>query len=89
MTVNPAYSSQQCPICHLAHRDNRRRQETFSCMACGYTVAADINTAQNLKNRADDAEMLKCKDKVEIKALLAAKHRVWLEKRLLVVQPPV
>jgi IS605 OrfB family transposase len=79
ITVNPAYSSQQCPVCHLAHRDNRKRQETFSCTACGYTALADFNAATNLKARADDTELLMCKDKTEVKNLLNARHQSWLE----------
>ncbi len=63
-------------------------QETFSCVVCAYTAPADYNAACNLKNRADDMQLLKCKDKVEIKALLDQRHALWRESRLVVVQPP-
>jgi len=88
LTVNPAYSSQQCPACHLAHRANRPKQETFSCQNCGYTALADFNAACNLRARADDTQLMSCKDKAQVKALLAARHARWFEneKRLPVVQ---
>ena len=35
-TVNPAYSSQECPRCHFVSRANRPDQQTFRCVVCGY-----------------------------------------------------
>ena len=78
LTVNPAYSSQQCPKCNLACRDNRKTQETFSCKCCSYAAPADYNAACNLANRANDPELLQCHNKEEIKALLALRHQRWL-----------
>jgi len=79
ITVNPAYSSQQCPMCYLAHRDNRKKQETFSCINCGHTALADFNAACNLKARADDTQLMACKDKNQVKAVLNSRHKAWRE----------
>ena len=39
-TVNPAYSSQECPGCHFVSRKNRPDQKTFRCVVCGYEAHA-------------------------------------------------
>ena len=35
-TVRAAYSSQECLRCHYVDRANRRTQQTFKCVVCGY-----------------------------------------------------
>lgn len=49
--VKPEYTSQTCPICGCIDKKNRKTQETFSCVKCKYTTNADINAANNIKNR--------------------------------------
>jgi putative transposase len=49
--VNPEYTSQTCPCCGYISKDNRKTQETFSCIRCDYSNNADINAAINIKNR--------------------------------------
>ena len=54
--VNPAFSSQTCPACGFAHRDNRQG-DRFKCLNCGHTDDADRVAAHNLEARASDPEI--------------------------------
>jgi len=49
--VNPAFSSIRCPKCGFTNRANRRYDEVFSCISCGYTGAADTVGAWNIGER--------------------------------------
>lgn len=49
--VNPEYTSQTCSKCGHISRENRKTQETFSCVKCNYTLNADTNASINIKNR--------------------------------------
>ena len=49
--VHPCYTSKQCPVCGCIDDDNRKCQEAFKCVQCGYEVNADINAALNIQNR--------------------------------------
>ena len=51
--VHPHYTSKQCPICGCIDDDNRKTQEIFKCVQCGYEANADINAALNIQNRVD------------------------------------
>ena len=51
--VHPHYTSKQCSICGCINDDNRKTQEAFKCVQCGYEANADINAALNIKNRVD------------------------------------
>lgn len=51
-TVHPEYTSQTCPVCGCINELNRPNQETFCCIDCGHKNNADINAAENIKNRA-------------------------------------
>ncbi len=44
----PRYTSQRCSRCGHTARKNRQAQAAFQCMACGYTLHADLNAARNL-----------------------------------------
>ncbi|MDR2443685.1 MAG: transposase [Deltaproteobacteria bacterium] len=46
--VPPQYTSQKCPICGYTHKDNRKTQAKFKCLACGYENNADIVGAINV-----------------------------------------
>lgn len=89
-TVNSAYSSQECPVCHSVDRKNRPNQQTFCCRVCGYTAHADIKASQTLASRLHDKELRTCCNRHAIKALLLSRHEQWKQTfRLAVVQPPV
>jgi transposase len=49
--VHPHYTSKQCPICGCIEDDNRKCQEAFKCVQCGYEANADFNAALNIQNR--------------------------------------
>jgi IS605 OrfB family transposase len=47
--VNPAYTSQECSVCHHVARENRKTRDKFQCVACGHAEDADVNAAKNIK----------------------------------------
>jgi putative transposase len=49
--VDPAYSSQECPICHSISRSNRPTRDEFACTCCGFSGPADTVAAQNIRAR--------------------------------------
>src|SRR6266853_969108 len=55
--IHPAYSSQECSVCHYIDKRNRPSQEKFQCRnfdpACGHSDNADFNSAKILKYRAE------------------------------------
>ncbi|WP_426575378.1 RNA-guided endonuclease InsQ/TnpB family protein (plasmid) [Xenorhabdus stockiae] len=48
IAVPPAYTSQKCASCGHTAKENRRSQNQFECLACGYSENADINGARNI-----------------------------------------
>jgi putative transposase len=46
--VNPAYTSQRCSACGRIAAGSRESQALFRCVACGYTLDADVNAARNI-----------------------------------------
>ena len=54
--VDPAYTSQCCPVCGYTHQDNRKGKD-FSCQYCGHMDDADHVGSVNIKVRALDDEM--------------------------------
>ncbi len=76
-TVNPAYSSQECPRCHYVDRANRPTQKTFCCVVCGYRAHADHKAAGTLALRWGDTELAECRGLAAIKALLVQRHEEW------------
>ena len=49
--TNAEYTSQQCSCCGYIHKDNRKTQEKFRCIHCGYEENADLNASINIKER--------------------------------------
>jgi putative transposase len=47
--VNPAYTSQECSVCHHVSPENRKTRDGFECVACGHAEDADVNAAKNIK----------------------------------------
>ncbi len=48
------YSSQQCNKCKCIDRANRKTQEIFHCVSCGYECNADKNSSDNLEDRLSE-----------------------------------
>lgn len=51
ITVNPAYTSQQCSHCGHVDKYNRESQAVFVCQVCGMRMNADVNAAINIRER--------------------------------------
>ncbi len=51
--VDPAYTSQECPICHYVSRSNRRTRDEFCCTCCGFSGPADNVAALNIRARVE------------------------------------
>jgi transposase len=77
--VNPAYSSQTCPVCGYVHRDNRQG-DRFQCLNCGHVDDADRVAAHNLKARRADPEIHLWTPKEEVKAILLRRFTACLER---------
>jgi putative transposase len=45
--VAPAYTSQRCSACGHIAAGSRKSQALFRCVACGFTLNADVNAARN------------------------------------------
>lgn len=50
--VDPRNTSRTCSECGHCEKANRRRQELFSCRACGFKANADWNAARNIRSLA-------------------------------------
>lgn len=79
--VNPAYSSQTCPvsICGFVHPDNRQGDK-FQCRFCGHRDDADRVAAINLKARLFDPEIRLWTPKAKDKEILLARFNARLER---------
>ena len=60
--VNPAYTSQECSVCHHISSSNRIKQEVFQCVnkdchSFHVEINADYNSALNIKNRVLNKEL--------------------------------
>ncbi|MGE0049287.1 MAG: RNA-guided endonuclease InsQ/TnpB family protein [Acidithiobacillus sp.] len=51
LLVDPAYTSQICPVCGVVDADNRKTQAVFRCQHCGHEDHADVNAAKNILAR--------------------------------------
>ena len=49
--VDPRNTSKTCSRCGFCDRRNRRSQDRFSCLRCGFLCHADTNAARNLATR--------------------------------------
>jgi putative transposase len=76
--VNPAYSSQTCPICGFIHKDNRRG-DVFQCLHCGHADDTDRVAAHNLKARRADPEIHLWTPKEQVLAILLGRFNARLE----------
>lgn len=53
--VQSFYTSQTCPHCGCIDKENRKDQEHFKCIECGYKANADLNASRNIRNRVAEA----------------------------------
>ncbi len=51
--IDPAYTSQECHVCHHISRSNRTTRDDFVCTCCGSSALADYNAALNIRARVD------------------------------------
>jgi putative transposase len=51
LAVPPANTSRTCPACGYVSAQNRRRQEKFACLECGFEENADLVGAINILSR--------------------------------------
>ncbi|MDX5936490.1 RNA-guided endonuclease InsQ/TnpB family protein [Acidithiobacillus thiooxidans] len=51
LLVDPAYTSQSCPVCGVVDAGNRPSQEVFHCLHCGHEAHTDLNAARNILAR--------------------------------------
>ena len=49
VAVPPQNTSRRCPACGKVSADNRKTQEKFTCVQCGFTANADFVAAVNIK----------------------------------------
>lgn len=50
--VDPKYTSQECSSCGHTTKENRKAQDRFECIQCGFVANADYNASLNIKRRA-------------------------------------
>ncbi|HEY9210833.1 MAG TPA: RNA-guided endonuclease TnpB family protein [Methylotenera sp.] len=48
LAIAPHYTSQRCSCCGHIANDNRKSQDKFACVSCGYEANADLNAARNI-----------------------------------------
>ena len=73
-TVNPAYTSQECPSCHYVSRGNRKGT-SFRCLSCGRVSHADVVGAINLLRRSGDKQIGKKTRSWSVRPILEERYR--------------
>lgn len=85
--VEPAYTSQICPVCGNLDSANRDRK-AFKCTCCGHEGDADHIASINIRNRVSDTEVLEACEKYkyskrerhdQIKAIFEKRHSEYLK----------
>jgi IS605 OrfB family transposase len=51
IAVDPRHTSQRCNACGHIYRGNRPSQSRFICRSCGHRRNADVNAAQNIRDK--------------------------------------
>ena len=64
LPVPPHNTSKTCPCCHHVSKDNRKTQEKFLCVVCGYKNNADVVGAINVLERG--YRLLACGESVQL-----------------------
>jgi len=52
LLVPPRHTSQRCHTCGHISADNRTTRDVFACTNCGHTEDADVNAAENIRQKA-------------------------------------
>ena len=52
VAVDPRNTSRECSHCGHTAKQNRKTQDEFTCVQCGFALHADINAAINIRSRA-------------------------------------
>lgn len=80
--VEPAYTSQICPICHNLDSNNRSNEDkkNFTCTCCGFHDDADHVGAVNIKIRATDVKVTEICQKYYGKQRQSALRNYYSEK---------
>jgi IS605 OrfB family transposase len=50
--IDPRNTSRTCSACGQCEKDNRKTQDRFLCVACGFGANADVNAAVNISRAA-------------------------------------
>ena len=79
--VNPAYTSQECPVCHYVSRLNRKGTK-FICRSCGHKCHADVVGGRNLLGRSEDKEISIDDDPSDVRPILEARHAAWRQRQV-------
>jgi len=85
-TVHPEYTSQTCPVCGFMDDGNRKNQEEFECLECGYKDNADRNASVNILMRVSEAvlrDMLLTSSKLGNGSYSPKTLRRWKVKEML------
>lgn len=61
--VDPRNTSRTCSRCGYCDKGNRKSQDRFLCLQCGFELNADLNAAINIGARADSSDGLLCRSK--------------------------
>lgn len=86
--VNPAYTSQMCPSCGHAARNNRK-SVNFCCKVCGRTGHADVVGAMNLLGRSGDKQIRGGDRPFAVKGILRARYRTKRDSAVGCRPPPL
>jgi putative transposase len=50
--VDPAYTTQECPVCGYVDEKNVKPNQGFKCQRCGHTNDQDVSAAKNILTKA-------------------------------------
>jgi IS605 OrfB family transposase len=53
VAIDPRNTSRECSACGHIDKRNRKTQDKFVCLGCGFSLHADINAAINIRSRAN------------------------------------
>lgn len=81
MEIVPDFTSQVCPVCGNLDA-NSRTLKAFKCTCCGHEDDADHNASINIRERANDKEILDVceKYKYQHKNLQEALRKIYAER---------